>query len=229
MILLWISLLIEIQDFKYLYYMLFGYLLFPTTILLMIKAVRTSPESETNAGMDLPELYSKYVHNAVCPYCKSVKSKSSYHCMTCKICVKDYDHHCIWINNCVGRGNLKLFLGMLTVLTMDFTYSLIASMFFISYYSNLLWKIAAGFLIILSTLLLIFAAPFFYLFISNFLNSTTVHKKFSRKSRASSMKNVGESSDSHLIQEDPLANIPDLPVERTSSEFSQIPSTSSAK
>lgn len=32
-----------------------------------------------------------------------------YHCATCHTCTAQYDHHCFWINNCVGKGNIVRF------------------------------------------------------------------------------------------------------------------------
>lgn len=42
-----------------------------------------------------------------------MKPRRSKHCEVCKICVRVYDHHCPWINNCVGCGNLKYFIWFL--------------------------------------------------------------------------------------------------------------------
>lgn len=35
---------------------------------------------------------------------------ASYHCWTCKRCVEDMDHHCKYLNNCIGGRNYNSFL-----------------------------------------------------------------------------------------------------------------------
>ncbi|CBZ27298.1 conserved hypothetical protein [Leishmania mexicana MHOM/GT/2001/U1103] len=45
-----------------------------------------------------------------CSFCKQFKPDQAHHCHTCHCCVYRMDHHCPWINNCVGRGNSKFFL-----------------------------------------------------------------------------------------------------------------------
>lgn len=37
------------------------------------------------------------------------------HCQTCKHCVRRYDHHCPWIENCVGERNHRWFVIYLLV------------------------------------------------------------------------------------------------------------------
>ncbi|KAI9709661.1 MAG: hypothetical protein M1812_007639 [Candelaria pacifica] len=48
-----------------------------------------------------------------CRTCKLLKPARSKHCSICKTCVAKHDHHCIWLNNCLGRGNYQYFILML--------------------------------------------------------------------------------------------------------------------
>ena len=45
-----------------------------------------------------------------CYKCKGVKPPRSHHCSTCGRCVLKMDHHCPWMNNCIGLKNQKAFL-----------------------------------------------------------------------------------------------------------------------
>ena len=78
---------------------------------------------------NIQDLYSKYLPEYICPYCQLKKHKETKHCMVCKRCVRQYDHHCKWVNNCIGKSNYKLFLGFLLLLLID----LIADFFFYGY------------------------------------------------------------------------------------------------
>ena len=51
-----------------------------------------------------------------CAECKRHLRKNMYHCHICGRCIYRYDHHCPWINNCVGSHNIGRFTLFLALL-----------------------------------------------------------------------------------------------------------------
>ncbi|XP_054160008.1 palmitoyltransferase ZDHHC3-like [Oppia nitens] len=50
-------------------------------------------------------------HNwSVCSRCQMYRPPRAHHCRICERCVRKMDHHCPWINNCVGELNQKYFI-----------------------------------------------------------------------------------------------------------------------
>ncbi|KAG8553841.1 hypothetical protein GDO81_003569 [Engystomops pustulosus] len=45
-----------------------------------------------------------------CDRCQVVKPDRCHHCSVCGMCVLKMDHHCPWVNNCIGFSNYKFFL-----------------------------------------------------------------------------------------------------------------------
>ena len=52
----------------------------------------------------------------LCPECMIIKTPRSRHCSVCNKCVERYDHHCPWINNCVGINNHRNFMIFIAAL-----------------------------------------------------------------------------------------------------------------
>lgn len=50
-----------------------------------------------------------YYPNTICRTCKVAKPARSKHCNICNTCVSVSDHHCVWMNNCIGKGTYKYF------------------------------------------------------------------------------------------------------------------------
>lgn len=45
-----------------------------------------------------------------CTACRVVRPPRAGHCRICGVCVLRLDHHCVWINSCVGQANHRSFL-----------------------------------------------------------------------------------------------------------------------
>lgn len=60
----------------------------------------------------------------LCADCEVVRTDRSRHCSICNRCIERFDHHCPWVNNCVGIDNHGVFmsflLSMLTLLSTTF-------------------------------------------------------------------------------------------------------------
>ena len=44
-----------------------------------------------------------------CDRCSTFRPPRTIHCTECKLCVPGYDHHCPWLNKCIGKNNLCFF------------------------------------------------------------------------------------------------------------------------
>jgi len=88
----------------------------------------------TNPGY-IPQylLLDPYAANPICPMCNFKRPPRANHCHACNKCVMRLEHHCPWINNCIGYNNFKSYFLMLFYLSLSgiyYTVTLIYLVFF---------------------------------------------------------------------------------------------------
>jgi ankyrin repeat protein len=60
-----------------------------------------------------------------CPKCLVRRAKNLRHCVICDECCEGFDHHCYWVNNCIGKNNYNYFIIFLFLSFFDVLYIMI--------------------------------------------------------------------------------------------------------
>ena len=68
-------------------------------------------------------------HRNICVKCRTSKDDKTVHCIVCNGCVKDFDHHCSWLNICISKQNLVSFRAFLYL----FCFYILVNLLFFSY------------------------------------------------------------------------------------------------
>lgn len=80
------------------------------TVILHISLVVINPGYLQNKEVEFLKLLETFDSSSLCPECETIRTNRSRHCIICHQCVDRYDHHCPWINNCVGVRNHNIFI-----------------------------------------------------------------------------------------------------------------------
>ncbi|CAF0753975.1 unnamed protein product [Rotaria sp. Silwood1] len=68
------------------------------------------------------------ITNLYCNICEVHVTANAKHCSSCNKCIYSFDHHCIWLNTCVGGKNYRLFFSMLILIVVGTLFIFINSL-----------------------------------------------------------------------------------------------------
>eukprot|EP00824_Muranothrix_gubernata_P005869 TRINITY_DN17637_c0_g1_i1.p1 TRINITY_DN17637_c0_g1~~TRINITY_DN17637_c0_g1_i1.p1 ORF type:complete len:691 (+),score=127.34 TRINITY_DN17637_c0_g1_i1:2-2074(+) len=85
---------------------------FALLVYLLSKCVWGDPGKITASEANQKELLMQWQMGALCLTCTVPRPPRSKHCRQCGICVNRMDHHCAWVNNCIGSKNHTVFMLM---------------------------------------------------------------------------------------------------------------------
>ncbi|UMM14111.1 hypothetical protein L5515_002057 [Caenorhabditis briggsae] len=54
------------------------------------------------------------ISNSFCAICQCKTQTETKHCKRCNFCIDEFDHHCVWLNNCIGGKNYKPFVVLVS-------------------------------------------------------------------------------------------------------------------
>lgn len=65
------------------------------------------------------DVHAHVIENGRCHLCNiHTSSRKTKHCSICNKCVDYFDHHCKWLNNCIGRRNYVAFIACVSTALM---------------------------------------------------------------------------------------------------------------
>ena len=162
----------------------------------------------------------------LCPECEVIKSARSRHCAICNRCVERFDHHCPWINNCVGIKNHNAFIMFLFSIWSKIVLTISANAFSAWVFFNLeedftcvddactkfcyyglcsnKWVHlgACGVCILICAFYLILSSVLLWTHCRNYMSNRTTNERFAKKSRKTSDESMDDEDDSIMSMSD---------------------------
>jgi len=96
------------------------------------KTSLTDPGAVSSGALPLAKGVDDSGFYTMCSLCQTYKPDRAHHCRICDRCVSCMDHHCPWMNNCIGARNMKHFILFLLYTWTACVLSLL--LFFVNYF-----------------------------------------------------------------------------------------------
>ena len=110
-------------------YLFFSFLLFIFFFILSFSDPGKLSNNQYKSMLDIVEkggLLEEY-----CPNCLIKKNFRSKHCIICEKCVDEFDHHCFWVGNCIGKNNFSLFFNFLIFILFNTAFNFLITTYYV--------------------------------------------------------------------------------------------------
>lgn len=213
---------IDINKEKYIIYGLLGAGFF--SLFLLFFGSCKNPGFLEKPKIPFLTLLDKFDPTMLCPECEVIRTPRSRHCSIWNRWVERFDHHCPWINNCVGVKNHRIFMFFLLITELSLilvvvftwmkftTYELSMSQMYTDsgdfwlyyipskipadlYQKNIIMGIKIGTIALAS----FFIFPLLLLItvqMKNFCSAQTTNERFSRRKQKQPVENIRNSDSS---------------------------------